>query len=51
VNSMTAKDNSWVLVTGASSGFGEEFYGNSSTRSAAAPCGTAASLGTPEVIE
>src|SRR5438876_11652446 len=22
---MTAKDNSWVLVTGASSGFGEEF--------------------------
>jgi uncharacterized protein len=25
VNSMTAKDNSWVLVTGASSGFGEEF--------------------------
>jgi uncharacterized protein len=25
MNSMTAKDNSWVLVTGASSGFGEEF--------------------------
>src|SRR5688572_4019981 len=25
VNSMTAKANSWVLVTGASSGFGEEF--------------------------
>jgi short-subunit dehydrogenase len=25
VNSMTAKDNSWVLVTGASSGLGEEF--------------------------
>jgi uncharacterized protein len=25
VDSMTAKDNSWVLVTGASSGFGEEF--------------------------
>jgi hypothetical protein len=28
VNSMTAKDNSWVLVTVASSGFGEEFAGN-----------------------
>jgi hypothetical protein len=28
VNSMTAKDNSWVLVTGASSGFGGEFAGN-----------------------
>src|ERR1041385_492445 len=25
MNSMTAKDNLWVLVTGASSGFGEEF--------------------------
>jgi hypothetical protein len=25
VNEMTAKQNSWVLVTGASSGFGEEF--------------------------
>jgi uncharacterized protein len=25
VNEMTAKDNSWVLITGASSGFGEEF--------------------------
>jgi hypothetical protein len=25
VNEMTATDNSWVLVTGASSGFGEEF--------------------------
>jgi short-subunit dehydrogenase len=22
---MTTKDNSWVLITGASSGFGEEF--------------------------
>ena len=28
MNSMTAKDNSWVLVTGASSGFGEEIAGN-----------------------
>ena len=25
VNEMTAKDNSWILITGASSGFGEEF--------------------------
>jgi len=25
VNEMTATDNSWVLITGASSGFGEEF--------------------------
>src|SRR4029453_4979776 len=25
VNEMTAIDNSWVLITGASSGFGEEF--------------------------
>jgi short-subunit dehydrogenase len=25
---MAAKDNSWVLVTGASIGFGEEFGGN-----------------------
>jgi hypothetical protein len=32
VNEMTTKDNAWVLVTGASSGFGEEFAPNMPSR-------------------
>jgi hypothetical protein len=52
VNSMTAKTISCVPVTGASNAFGEDFAGQYAAQDRpTGPCGTAASLGTSEVIE